>query len=83
MVRTVFTLQLDPDRLEEQRAAHAVVWPRMLTALRDTGWRDYTLHLRDDGLLIRVVDVDDLDAQLAAHDLLTSPSPHQISQETT
>lgn len=68
MARTVFTLQVDPARLEEYRAAHAAVWPEMLAALRDTGWRDYTLHLRDDGLLIGVVDVDDLDAAVAAMD---------------
>ncbi len=68
MPRTVFTLQVDPSRIQAYRDAHAAVWPDMLAALRDTGWRDYTLHLRDDGLLIGVVDVDDLDAAVAAMD---------------
>ena len=32
-------------------ARHAAVWPEMLRALRDTGWHNYSLFLRDDGLL--------------------------------
>lgn len=62
MTRHCFTLQVDPDRLDEYRERHEHVWPEMLAALRDAGWRDYTLHLRDDGLLVGVVDCDDLDA---------------------
>ena len=59
MAQVCFTLQVDPTRLEEYRAAHAAVWPEMLRALADTGWRDYHLHLRDDGLLVGVVETDD------------------------
>ena len=50
--RVCFTLQVDPARLAEYRQRHAAVWPEMLTALRDAGWRDYSLFLRDDGLLV-------------------------------
>lgn len=28
------------------------MWPEMLRALADTGWTNYSLFLRDDGLLI-------------------------------
>jgi L-rhamnose mutarotase len=66
MARVCFTLQVRPERLEEYVARHAEVWPEMLEALRDSGWRDYTLHLRDDGLLVGVVETDDLDAARAA-----------------
>ena len=31
-------------------------------ALRDTGWHNYSLFLRDDGLLIGYVEADDLEA---------------------
>jgi L-rhamnose mutarotase len=62
MTRVCFTLQVDPARVEEYRAAHAQVWPEMLRALRDAGWRDYTLHLRPDGLLVGTLDTDDLQA---------------------
>lgn len=66
MSRVCFTLQLNPDRLDEYRRRHAAVWPEMLEALRDTGWRDYSLYLRDDGLLVGVVETDDFAAIRAA-----------------
>ncbi|MGY1651017.1 L-rhamnose mutarotase [Geodermatophilus sp. SYSU D01119] len=68
MPRAVFTLQVRPDRLAEYRERHAAVWPDMLRALRDAGWRDYRLYLRDDGLLVGVVETDDLTAAQAAVD---------------
>jgi L-rhamnose mutarotase len=34
----------------------------MLTALQDSGWRDYSLYLREDGLLVGVVETDDFTA---------------------
>ena len=66
MPRHVFTLQVRTDRLEEYRRRHAAVWPEVLTALHDAGWQRYTLHLREDGLVVGVVEADDLDEQLAA-----------------
>lgn len=66
MARICFTLQVNPDGLDEYRRRHEAVWPEMLEALRDAGWRDYSLFLRDDGLLIGVLETDDFDAALAA-----------------
>jgi L-rhamnose mutarotase len=66
MPRYCFLLRVRPDRLDEYRARHAAVWPEMLTALRDTGWRNYSLHLAPDGLLVGYVESDDLDAARAA-----------------
>jgi L-rhamnose mutarotase len=60
--RVCFTLQVRPDRLEEYRARHAAVWPDMLRALRDAGWRDYQLFLREDGLLVGYLETPDLAA---------------------
>src|SRR6188472_1189066 len=57
---------VDPSRLEEYREAHRAVWPEMLAALRDAGWRNYSLFLRGDGLLIGYVESDDLAASQAA-----------------
>ena len=45
---------------EEYREVHRAVWPELLQALRDAGWRNYSLFLRDDGLLIGYVEADDL-----------------------
>ena len=66
MPRVCFTLQVRPDRLAEYRERHAAVWPEMLRALRDAGWQDYQLFLRDDGLLVGTVVVDDDAGGLAA-----------------
>ena len=38
----------------------------MLPALADTGWHNYSLFLREDGLLIGYVETDDLAAAQAA-----------------
>ena len=62
MERVCFQLQVRPDRLAEYRARHREVWPEMLAALRDAGWRNYSLFLRDDGLLIGYVETDDFEA---------------------
>ena len=62
MARYCFELQVRRDRLEEYKARHRAVWPEMLAALRDTGWRNYSIFLRDDGLLIGYVEADDLAA---------------------
>ena len=65
MPRHCFQLQVRPERLDEYRARHRAVWPEMLAALRDTGWRNYSLFLRADGLLIGYVETDDLAAAQA------------------
>jgi L-rhamnose mutarotase len=66
--RVCFTLQVDPDQLEEYRRRHAAVWPEMLAALKASGWHDYSLFLRADGLLVGVLRTDDLAAAQAAMD---------------
>jgi L-rhamnose mutarotase len=66
--RIVFTLQVRAERLDEYRRRHAHVWPDMLAALRDAGWHDYQLFLRDDGLLVGTLLTDDLAAAQAAMD---------------
>ena len=52
MKRVCFTLNVRPDRLDEYRLRHREVWPEMRAALSAAGWRDYSLFLRGDGLLI-------------------------------
>lgn len=66
MERVCFLLHVRPDRLDEYRARHRDVWPEMLDALRETGWRNYSLYLRDDGLLVGYLECDDFDASRAA-----------------
>ena len=52
MERVCFCLQVKPDRTAEYREWHTAVWPEMLEALARTGWGNYSLFLRDDGLLV-------------------------------
>jgi L-rhamnose mutarotase len=65
MPRVCFTLQVRRDRMAEYVERHAAVWPEMLRALHDTGWHDYSLFLRDDGLLVGYLVTDDLAAAQA------------------
>lgn len=67
-MRYCFELRVRPDRIEEYVARHRAVWPEMLRALADAGWRNYSLFLRGDGLLIGYVEADDLAAAQAAMD---------------
>jgi L-rhamnose mutarotase len=64
--RVCFLLRVRPDRAQEYRERHAEVWPEMLEALRGTGWRNYSIFLRDDGLLIGYLECDDFAASVAA-----------------
>jgi L-rhamnose mutarotase len=57
--RICFCLQVKRDRLDEYRARHRAVWPEMQEALRQAGWRNYTLFLRADGLLIGYLETPD------------------------
>ena len=59
MHRICFLLKVKKDKLEEYRERHKEVWPEMLQALRETGWHNYSLFLRDDGLLIGYVETPD------------------------
>jgi L-rhamnose mutarotase len=63
--RVCFQLQVRPERIDEYRERHAAVWPDMLAALRATGWGNYSLFLRDDGLLIGYVETESLAAAQA------------------
>ena len=65
MPRVCFTLQVRRDRMTEYVERHAAVWPEMLRALHDTGWHDYSLFLREDGLLVGYLVTDDLAAARA------------------
>jgi L-rhamnose mutarotase len=58
-MRICFVLQVRPDRVEEYKIRHAEVWPEMLNALRESGWRNYSLFLRPDGLLVGYLEAED------------------------
>jgi L-rhamnose mutarotase len=59
MPRVCFQLQVRPDRMTEYVERHRAVWPSMLRAIEDAGRRNYSLFLRDDGLLVGYYETDD------------------------
>lgn len=65
MERVCFQLQVKPERVEEYKRRHAAVWPEMLQALKETGWHNYSLFLRPDGLLIGYVETPSIEAARA------------------
>ncbi|MEV4559249.1 L-rhamnose mutarotase [Kitasatospora sp. NPDC049285] len=64
--RICFLLRVRPELADEYRERHARVWPEMLDALRATGWTNYSLFLRPDGLLVGYLETEDFDRARAA-----------------
>lgn len=64
MQRVCFLLKVRQERMAEYVERHREVWPEMLAALRETGWHNYSLFLRDDGLLIGYLETPDFQAAL-------------------
>jgi len=65
MERVCFLLKVKADRLAEYKQRHQTVWPEMLQALRETGWQNYSLFLREDGLLVGYLETPDYQKALA------------------
>ena len=61
MTRVCFVLQVRPERIAEYKERHKDVWPEMQQALRETGWENYSLFLRPDGMLVGYVETEDFE----------------------
>ena len=59
MKRVAFLLKVRQDKIEEYKNHHAAVWPEMLDALRRNGWHNYSLFMREDGLLFGYFETPD------------------------
>ncbi|WP_413802508.1 L-rhamnose mutarotase [Streptomyces iranensis] len=66
MRRVCFLLKVRQDRIEEYRERHAAVWPEMRTALSESGWHNYSLFLREDGLLVGYLETEGFEEAQAA-----------------
>jgi L-rhamnose mutarotase len=64
MRRICFLLKVRKNKLSEYKRRHKKVWPEMLAALRRTGWHNYSLFLRDDGLLIGYLETPNFEKAL-------------------
>jgi L-rhamnose mutarotase len=59
MKRIGFLLKVKADKIQEYKEHHKKVWPEMLDALRRTGWNNYSLFMREDGLLFGYFETPD------------------------
>lgn len=51
MKRVGFLLKVRQEKIAEYVRHHEHVWEEMLQALRESGWHNYSLFIREDGLL--------------------------------
>lgn len=51
MKRVGFILKVREELIDEYKRRHEEVWPEMLEALRRSGWHNYSLFMRNDGML--------------------------------
>ena len=65
MQRVCFLLNVRPEKLEEYKARHREVWPEMIRALRNSGWTNYSLFLRQDGLLVGYLETPNFEEAVA------------------
>jgi L-rhamnose mutarotase len=63
--RVCFLLNVRPEKMEEYKARHREVWPEMIQALRNSGWTNYSLFLRQDGLLVGYLETPNFEQALA------------------
>ncbi len=77
--RVCFELRVRPELIDEYVERHTAVWPKMLRAIERAGRRNYSLFLRDDGMLIGYYEVDD-DAA-SAHALAADPDTAEWEAE--
>lgn len=59
MKRIGFILKVKQDKIEEYKEHHKKVWAEMLEALTRTGWHNYTLFMRPDGMLFGYYETPD------------------------
>jgi L-rhamnose mutarotase len=75
MKRVGFLLKVKQERMAEYIAHHEHVWPEMLQALSASGWTNYSLFIREDGLLFGYFETDESLAvaqeRMAARDINT------------
>ncbi|MFF9340427.1 MULTISPECIES: L-rhamnose mutarotase [unclassified Streptomyces] len=68
MQRVCFLLKVRAEKVTEYRERHRAVWAEMLDALSAAGWHNYSLFLREDGLLVGYLETPDFDRARATMD---------------
>jgi L-rhamnose mutarotase len=65
-MRICFVLKVRTEKVEEYKHRHALVWPEMLNALEEAGWHNYSLFLRQDGLVVGYLETSDFEKAQSA-----------------
>src|SRR5688572_21383259 len=75
MKRVGFQFKVRTDKLNEYKEYHKTVWLEMLEALRETGWHNYSLFMRADGLIFGYFETEEslakAQAKMAAKEINT------------
>ncbi len=64
MKRMCFLLRVKKDKLKSYQEHHEPVWPEMLKVMQDAGIRNYSMFLREDGLLVGYFEAEDPEGAL-------------------
>lgn len=64
--KACFLLRIAPQHREEYIARHEQLWPEMVVALRESGYRNYSIFMDPSGLLIGYFESDDVEATARA-----------------
>jgi len=75
MKRVGFLLKVRREKMAEYIQHHERVWPEMLQALHESSWHNYSLFIREDGLLFGYFETEEslaaAQAQMAAREINT------------
>jgi L-rhamnose mutarotase len=61
MDRICWTLRVHPDRVNDYRESHATIPDYYRQALSEAGWKNYSIYLMPDGLVIGYVESENWD----------------------
>lgn len=59
MQKVCFLLRIDPAHIETYIERHRYIWPEMLTALTECGYRNYSMFVDPSGLLVGYLETED------------------------
>ena len=59
--RICWTLRVKPERMKDYRESHATIPDYYRQALSDADWRNYSIYMMADGLIIGYLETDDWD----------------------
>lgn len=61
MEKICFLLRVRPDAVGEYIARHDAAWPELLEALRESGYRNYSVFIDSDGLIVGYLETEDFE----------------------